>query len=145
MYCILDTETSGLFDFSRPADAEGQPRLASIAMLLADDGLNLVAATSVLIRPDGWEMSREAEAVNGLSQALLNEHGVPICGVLSTYENALRSGDIVVAHNAQFDTKVMRGPVRHQGDARRDAARWHDGSVRADFDDLYHEDSHRSL
>ena len=115
MYCILDTETSGLFDFSRPADAEGQPRLASIAMLLADDGLNLVAATSVLIRPDGWEMSREAEAVNGLSQALLHEHGVPVRNVLASYEQALCNGDIVVAHNAQFDTKVMRGEMRRAG------------------------------
>ena len=28
---VIDTETSGLFDFSKPASAEGQPRMASIA------------------------------------------------------------------------------------------------------------------
>lgn len=115
MYCILDTETSGLFDFSRPADAEGQPRLASIAMLLADDHLNLIASSSYLIRPDGWEMSAEAESVNGLSQALLNEHGVRIRPLLASYEHLLCEGYTIVAHNAQFDTKVMRGEMRRAG------------------------------
>jgi hypothetical protein len=33
MYVIIDTEGSGLFDFSKPADAEGQPRLAQLAMI----------------------------------------------------------------------------------------------------------------
>ena len=31
-YAVIDTETSGLFDFSKPAEAEGQPRLASLAI-----------------------------------------------------------------------------------------------------------------
>lgn len=32
-YLIIDTETTGLFDFSKPADGEGQPRLAQICMI----------------------------------------------------------------------------------------------------------------
>jgi hypothetical protein len=35
-YLALDTEGSGLFDFTKPADAPGQPRLAAIGMILAD-------------------------------------------------------------------------------------------------------------
>lgn len=115
MYCIFDTETSGLFDFSKPADADGQPRIASIAMIAADENLNLVAATSVLIQPDGWEMSSEAESVNGLSQRLLNEHGVPVREVLWRYAAEIDRGAVVVAHNAQYDTKIMRGEMRRAG------------------------------
>lgn len=115
MYCIFDTETSGLFDFAKPADADGQPRLASVAMLACDDDLNLVAATSVLIRPDGWEMPPEATAINGLSQRLLNEHGVPVREVLWRYSEEISRGTVIVAHNEQYDTKIMRGEFRRAG------------------------------
>lgn len=115
MYCIFDTETSGLFDYSKPADAAGQPRLASIAMLAADADLNLLAATFVLVRPDGWEMSAEAEAVNGLSQQLLNENGVPVKEVLWRYAAEIERGAIMVGHNVQYDTKIMRGELRRAG------------------------------
>lgn len=115
MYLIIDTETSGLFDFTRPADAPGQPRLASIAMLACDEELNLIAATAVLVRPDGWEMPAEAERINGLSQRLLIGHGVPVTEVLVRYAAEIDRGAVVVAHNAQYDTKIMRGEFRRAG------------------------------
>lgn len=115
MYCIFDTETSGLFDFSQPADAPGQPRLASIAMLAVDDELRLVAATSVLVRPDGREMPAEATSVNGLTQDLLTTHGVPVREVLWRYAEEIGRGAIIVAHNAQYDTKIMRAELRRAG------------------------------
>lgn len=115
MYCIFDTETSGLADFRAPADAPGQPRLASIAMIAVDEALNLVAATSVLIRPEGWEMSPEATKVNGLTQEMLLRHGVPIREVLWRYSDEIERGATLVAHNVQFDTKVMRGEMRRAG------------------------------
>lgn len=114
-YCIFDTETSGLFDWSRPADAEGQPRLASIAMLACDDELRLVAATCVVVRPEGWTMSADAERVNGLSQEFLMAHGVPVCEVLARYAFEIDSDTVMVAHNAQYDLKIMRGELRRDG------------------------------
>lgn len=115
MYCIIDTETSGLFDFSQPADAEGQPRLASFAMVAADDDLNMICATAVLVKPSGWVMSAEAESVNHLSQGLLLRHGVPVGEVLWRYASEIAAGAIIVAHNAQFDTKMMRAELRRAG------------------------------
>lgn len=115
MYCIFDTETSGLFDFSQPADAPGQPRLASIAMLAVDEELRLVAATSVLVRPDGWEMPAEAISINGLTQELLTTHGVPVGEVLWRYAQEIERGTVMVAHNAQYDAKIMRGEFRRAG------------------------------
>jgi DNA polymerase III subunit epsilon len=114
-YYIVDTETTGLFDFNRPADAEGQPRLASIALLCCDHELRLIAATSVVIRPDGWEMPAEAERINGLSTEFLTKHGAPVQEVLWRYSEEINWGSIVVAHNAQYDTKVMRAELRRAG------------------------------
>lgn len=115
MYTIIDTETTGLFDFARPADADGQPRLASFAMLAADEQCNLICASHVLVRPDGWQMSPDAERINGLSQALLEKHGVPVQQILVRYTHQILEGSIVVAHNAQYDTKLMRGELRRAG------------------------------
>lgn len=114
-FYIIDTETTGLFEFSRPADADGQPRLASIALLACDHDLNLVAATSVLIRPDGWEMPLAAERINGLSTELLTKHGAPVTEVLWRYAEEINWGSIIVAHNADYDTKIMRGEMRRAG------------------------------
>ena len=41
MYAVIDTEGSNLFDFSKPADAEGQPRLAELAIIYADSEFNI--------------------------------------------------------------------------------------------------------
>jgi hypothetical protein len=40
-YCVLDTEGTGLFDYSAPADAPMQPRMASLAMIFLDDTLKV--------------------------------------------------------------------------------------------------------
>lgn len=115
MYLVIDTETSGLCDFRAPADAPGQPRLASIALLYCDEDLQLTRSLSTLIAPADWVMTPDAERVNGLSQAFLTRHGHPITSLLDIYNGALRDGYTVVAHNVQYDTKVMRGELRRAG------------------------------
>lgn len=116
-YLVIDTETTGLFDFTKPADAEGQPRLAELAAIeIVDDGNTSTANDHhFFIRPDGWQMRPEAAAINGLTDEYLEEHGVPVADVLAFYAKAIESGGIIVAHNAQYDTKIMRGEMRRAG------------------------------
>jgi DNA polymerase III epsilon subunit-like protein len=114
-YAVIDTETSGLFDFSKPADAEGQPRLANLAIIMLYDDLTLHAEHDFLIKPDGWEMGAEAGAVNGLTTETLNDLGRPVGEVLRAYSALIEEGYIVATFNAQFDTKVMRGEMRRAG------------------------------
>lgn len=114
-YAILDVETTGIPDFKRPADAEGQPRVAQFGMLLLDDIEAAPVVQGFYIRPDGWEMSAEAEAVNGLSQSFLFDNGVPIAEALDAYEAAVRGGYVIAAFNAQFDLKMLRAELRRAG------------------------------
>lgn len=115
-YAIIDTETSGLFDFAKPADAPGQPRLATLAVILVHTSLNgqleVVSEHDFMVKPDGWEMQPAATKVNGLTTAHLLEHGEPAIGILASYANMIENGYIVTSFNAQFDTKVMRGEMR---------------------------------
>lgn len=115
MYAIIDTESTGLFDFSKPADADGQPRMAEFVMILADADLNVEQEYHVLIKPDGWEMSEGATKINGLTTEHLNEHGIPVGEALTEYRSAILNGRIIVAHNAQYDTKILRGECRRAG------------------------------
>ncbi len=111
-YLVIDTETSGLFDFAQPADADGQPRMASLAMIFLNAELATESEVQMFVRPDGWEMNPEAGAINGLTTEHLREVGIPIADILRLYVEAVDNGCIVVSFNAQFDTKVLRGELR---------------------------------
>lgn len=111
-YLVFDTETTGLFDWSKPADAEGQPRLASWAMLYVDEDLEIECRDYQLVKPDGWVMPLETQAINGLTQERLEAEGVPAIQALVALRCAIAEGWTLVAHNLSFDTKVMRGELR---------------------------------
>lgn len=114
-YAVIDTETSGLTNNKLPADHPDQPRLAHIAMVFLNHNLGFEGQDDLYAKPDGWQMSDEAYAVNGLTTRFLNDFGKPIGEVLDAYENQILSGRIVVAYNAQFDIKIMRGELRRAG------------------------------
>ena len=113
-YAIIDTETSGLFDFSKPADAEGQPRLAHFAAILTHD-LVEVHTVEMFVKPDGWSMPDDVAAINGLTNEILADKGVPIAVALGCYTQLVNEGHVIVAFNSQYDTKVMRGELRRAG------------------------------
>ncbi len=116
-YMILDVETTGLFDFKKPADAEDQPRLCSVAAICVgeDIGEPLEQSFSTLIKPDGWTIAPEITAINGLTTDRCEAEGRPIRDVLEQYAALIESGHIAVAFNAQFDLKQMRGEMRRAG------------------------------
>lgn len=116
MYAVIDTEGSGLFDFKRPADGDGQPRLAELVMIFCDEQLNVTNEYQAYIRPDGWEMTPEATAVNNLTTEHLLDKGVPIAEALAVYQSAVVDDDrVIVAHNAQHDCKQIRAELRRAG------------------------------
>lgn len=115
-YLIIDTETSGLFDFSQPADAPGQPRLAAFASIgLAGPQGPEQNAVCRYVKPDGWRMAPEAGAINRLTDRFLWGHGEPVAAILESYSRAIYGGAVIVAYNAQFDTKIMRAEMRLAG------------------------------
>jgi len=121
-YCIFDTETTGLFLFKDPdtgapipADDPRQPRLAHFNAILLNDELEEEDEIDLYVKPDGWEMPAEAGDVNGLTTQFLEENGTPIGVVLDAYVTIVTAGYVVVAHNAQFDTKAMRSELRRAG------------------------------
>lgn len=112
---VIDTETNALPDYDRSADAEGQPRLAQLGMILIGHDTEVQSEHSFYVKPDGWSMTPEATAIHGLTNEFLHEHGVPVTIVLEAYTQAIKEGRFIVAFGAQFDCKIMRGELRRAG------------------------------
>lgn len=112
---VIDTETNALPDFKRSADAVGQPRLAQLSMVLIGLTGEIQGEQNFYVKPDGWSMSPEVTAINGLTDEFLHEHGATIVEVLEAYSQVIREGRFIIAFNAQFDCKIMRGELRRAG------------------------------
>ena len=107
-----DTETTGMFDFKKPSDAEGQPRMIQIAALLVNDAKQMMSCFSLLIKPDGWIVPAEATAISGIVTEDCEKFGVPIDHAMEAFWLALSVADMTVAHNHSFDQKVIRGEAK---------------------------------
>mgnify|MGYP001560781531 FL=1 len=122
-YVVIDTETSALFGAYKdaegkpiPADADGGPRLAELAMIFLDAELKPERETAMYVRPDNWKMDPGATEKNGLTDEFLNEHGQDVKLVLEEYRKAVEDERrVVVAYGAQFDCKILRGELRRAG------------------------------
>ena len=114
-YVVFNVETSGLPNFKLPADADGQPRMASMTMIFVDENLEIEDTKSFFIKPDGWVMDPETAKIHGLTQEFLMENGVPVADALEAYVSAIDDRRVMVAFNAQFDLKVVRGELRRAG------------------------------
>lgn len=102
---VLDTETTGLIRDYRCADA---PHLASIAACIYDtDAKRVQSSLNLMVRPDGWEMPAEAEAVNGLSTDHLVQYGIELSTVLDAFIAFAAPAQLVVGHNVEFDCKMI--------------------------------------
>jgi DNA polymerase III epsilon subunit-like protein len=116
-YAVIDTEGSGLFDYTKPADAPGQPRMAAMGIILVNGDLEVEQEHGFLIRPEGWTFddTNDAAKVNGLTQERLMAEGVDVKEPLRLYGDAIDQRRIVVAFNVLHDLKTLRAELRYAG------------------------------
>lgn len=116
-YIVTDTEGSGIFDYRKPADAPGQPRMAALGLILCTDDLVIEEQHAFLIRPDGWtfDNSSDAAKINGLTHERLMDEGVSAKDALRVYGDAIDARRIVVGYNVLHDLKQLRAEMRYVG------------------------------
>lgn len=116
-YAVIDTEGSGLFDFTKPADAAGQPRMAALGLILLNDKFEVEEKHGWLIKPQGWAFDNNSDAAkkNGLTHELLMAEGVDIKEPLRAYGDAIDQRRIVVGFNIPHDLKTLRAEARYVG------------------------------
>lgn len=113
----IDTETTGLFDRTLPADAEGQPRACSFCAILTDDAGAEQDMYYSPVLPDGWFVRGPAVAIHGLTMERLNAEGRPIKEVMASVLALYALADIVTGWGIDYDLKMMRAELRRLGHA----------------------------
>ncbi len=109
MYLFFDTETADLPKrWDAPAtDTSNWPHLVQVAWIVCDAHGAPQLAESHLIQPVGFSISPGAMARHGITTAHARAHGVPLEPALKKFMTALADAAIVVAHNVDFDVKVL--------------------------------------
>lgn len=118
----FDTETTGLPQFKLPSDDAGQPHLVDIAALLyAEDGTQ-VDSFEAIIKPDGWVIPDEVAAIHGITTEMAHDLGIPESEALDGFMAIHERAGLRVAHNRQFDDRIMRiALMRYRGTEAADA------------------------
>lgn len=109
MYLFFDTETTGLpKKYNAPADDfDNWPRLVQVAWILFDEEGKEILSNSYIIKPEGFVIPLESSLIHGITQKRAVKEGCDLCNVLSEFENLVEQADFLIAHNIDFDEKIM--------------------------------------
>ena len=112
-YMFFDTETTG-FPSGEPSTHPDQARVVQLsAVLTADDGIP--RATLDVILSQSKDPSPGAAKVHGITRELIDRFGIPpVIGLRMFYRMAERA-DYLVAHNKQFDLKMLKIEAENLG------------------------------
>jgi len=110
MYLFFDTETSGLpRNWSAPASDVGNwPRLVQLGWLCCDGAGQLLRSQQYLVKPQGFQITGEAVEVHGITTAVALRDGVDLGPVLAEFAADVGASRVVVAHNLDFDQRVIQ-------------------------------------
>lgn len=106
---VFDVETTGLPQWKLPSLDPSQPRIIEIAAELVDEeNGNVLGAMDLLIRPDGWTIPPEIEALTGITNDQAEKFGVPIAQAMDVFMSLWLAATLRVAHNEPFDARMVR-------------------------------------
>lgn len=120
---FYDTETTGLPLFREPSEDPRQPHIFQLAADLVDlDTRRTVASMSQLIKPTGWIIPPDVEALTGVSTERAAMFGQPVDDVLNMFFGMwAMATNGRIAHNEQFDARLVRiAAMRHRDTAFAD-------------------------
>lgn len=103
---IFDTETTGKWDFKAPLEADHQPDLVQLAAILVD-GPRVIHSFAPIVFQD-CVIPQGAIDVHGISTEMMQNFGMSQSSVLATFRRMAKMADRYIAHNSQFDLKVMK-------------------------------------
>lgn len=108
-YLIFDTETTGLpKNWKAPiADSNNWPRLVQIAWQHCDNSGNVLSDSNYIVKPQGFIIPEDAVKIHGISTETAINEGIALEVVLNEFARAMQLSDHLVAHNINFDEKIV--------------------------------------
>jgi DNA polymerase III subunit epsilon len=110
IFTAFDCETTSLVS----------PHLVELGAVLVEltDGVAVErASVSLIVRLDGYVIPIDAAAVHGISTELAAACGVPLVVAVSALTNLWALGETRVAHNLEFDDRVIDAAMTSLGRA----------------------------
>lgn len=113
---FFDTETTGLpKDYNAPvSDVENWPRIVQLSWVLADCNATVLSECNYIIKPNGYDIPKQAESIHGISNAKALAEGYEIKAVLDEFLLAVKHADLIVGHNIDFDVKIVASELCRQ-------------------------------
>lgn len=102
---IFDTETNGF----------NNPMLMQLGAMLIDDDGTEHACFHAKVKPEGWALDEGAFRAHGISLAEAERTGLPLRVAVAAFLQMRSVASLVVAHNIDFDHRVMENNIRHLG------------------------------
>lgn len=109
-YLFFDCETTGVPKDYKASyeDVDNWPRVTQLAWMLCNDDGSILSKYQTLIKPDGWVVPNEQFFIdNNMSTERCEAEGNPIGLVLALLMNDKMQTDFLVAHNLNFDHRVV--------------------------------------
>lgn len=107
---VFDTETTGMWDFHESRDWPGQPHIVQLAFVLFYDGTPVRNEAYLINSP--FPSTPSATAIHGKTGEIRSSFGIDYAAALTSFMEAVKLADLVVAHNKNFDDRMIeRGLV----------------------------------
>jgi DNA polymerase-3 subunit epsilon len=109
MYLFFDTETTGIPKNRKApvSDSRNWPRLVQLAWLMTDERGAEFKSAEYIIKPQGFSIPKEASRIHGITDDLANQRGVDLEAVLAEIIADLAQALVLIAHNMEFDEKIV--------------------------------------
>lgn len=107
---FIDTETNGLpVNFKASAtDVDNWPRVVQVAWAAVRTDGTRIGQTEYILRPEGFEIPKEASDVHGITTERAIAEGVDAGEIFAKLARAVELADVIVAHNVDFDAPVLQ-------------------------------------
>ena len=109
MYLFFDTETTGLSkNWKAPVSAiDNWPRLVQIAWIVCDEEGAVLEEKDFIIKPENFTIPAEASNVHRITTERASAEGKDLEQVLILFSDQVHKADCIVAHNINFDEKIV--------------------------------------
>lgn len=109
MYLFFDTETNGLPKNWKAgvSNLSNWPRLVQIAWILYDNEGHILDKNDHIIKPVGFSIPRSASKIHGITTPIATAKGEDLKKVLDEYNSQITKSHSIVAHNINFDEKIV--------------------------------------
>ncbi|MFA7288363.1 MAG: 3'-5' exonuclease [Melioribacteraceae bacterium] len=109
MILFFDTETTGLpINWNIPiTDSSNWPRLVQIAWIVFNDIGERLNNENNIIKPENFLIPLEASNIHGVTTEKALSEGRDLIEVLNAFNCEIDNCDTLVAHNMNFDSKII--------------------------------------